>query len=78
MLALIVRGMTNNTNAPRWRNDPRPVAEQIAYYREQENRIMDELCFGSYNKAEATNLRNRLTTARYRLSVLLDEQANAE
>lgn len=62
--------------APVWRNDTRPIAEQIAHYRAEENRVMDELCFGSYNKQEATNLRNRLTTARYRLSVLLAEEAN--
>jgi len=58
---------------PLWRNDQRPIAEQIAHYEQQEERIMDKLCFGSYNKQEAMNYRNQLTTARYRLSVLRSE-----
>jgi len=59
---------------PEWRSDPRPVADQIAYYRQQESDIMDELCFGQYTKAGAVQLRNQLTTARYRLNILLSEQ----
>jgi hypothetical protein len=60
--------------APEWRSDRRPVAEQIAYYQQQENDLMDELCFGQYTKAGAVQLRNQLTTARYRLNILLSEQ----
>lgn len=58
---------------PVWRTDPRSIAEQIAHYEAEEDRIMDRLCMESHTNAEAKQLRLHLTTARYRLSVLRAE-----
>lgn len=58
---------------PVWRTDPRPIADQIAHYEAEEERIMDRLCMESHTDSTAKQLRNQLTTARYRLSVLRAE-----
>ena len=62
---------------PEWRRDTRSISEQIAHYENEEDIIMDKLCMESHTTAQAKQLRNQLTTARYRLSVLKAENHSA-